>query len=144
MFSKACEYGIRATIFIAEQSIAGEKVGQIAIAKAIDSPMAFTAKTLQILTRNNIVSAERGPNGGFYLDANQLNTVMLSNIVSAIDGNEIYRGCALGLKHCNEKMPCPVHFQFKSIRDELQQMLETTTLQDLAIGLKSGLTFLKR
>lgn len=144
MFSKACEYGIRATIFIAEQSLIGQKVGQIAIAKAIDSPEAFTAKTLQILTRNNLVSSDKGPNGGFYLDNKQLNKTCLSQIVVAIDGNDIFKGCALGLKKCNEKMPCPVHFQFKSIRDELQQMLESTTVQDLAIGLKSGLTFLKR
>jgi thymidylate synthase len=50
----------------------------------------------------------------------------------------------LGLQKCNEKVPCPVHFQFKIIRDQLKQMLETTTLMDLALGMKEGLSVLKR
>lgn len=144
MFSKACEYAIRAAIFIAEQSLQKRKVGLKEIAKAIDSPEAFTAKTLQILTRNTLVSSDKGPNGGFYLNDEQLRSICLKHLVESIDGNGIYKGCGLGLKACNDKKPCPVHFQFKAIRDELQQMLETTTLQDLAIGIKSGATFLKR
>ncbi len=144
MFSKACEYGIKAAIFIAEQSLKGNKVGQKAIAKAIDSPEAFTAKTLQILTRNHVISAERGPHGGFYFNDEQLKKTCLSHIVAAIDGDEIYKGCGLGLAKCNEKLPCPVHFQFKKVRDELRDMLESTSVSDLAVGIKAGLTFLKR
>jgi len=55
MFSKACEYGIKASIFIAEQSLKGDKVGQVAITKAINSPEAFTAKTLQILKNKELL-----------------------------------------------------------------------------------------
>lgn len=144
MFSKACEYAIRASIFIAKQSLLQKKVGRTEIAEAIDSPMEFTAKTLQILTRNNIISSEKGPHGGFYLTNSQLANVSLKEIVAAIDGNGIYKGCGLGLKTCNENKPCPVHFQFKMIRDDLKNMLETTSIHDLAMGIKSGETFLKR
>jgi len=144
MFSKACEYGIKASIFIAEQSLKGNKVGQVAIAKAINSPEAFTAKTLQILTRHNIISSERGPNGGFFFNDTQLKNTLLSNIVGLIDGTSIYEGCGLGLENCSEEAPCPVHHQFKEIRDGLRNMLETTLIADLALGLQSGLSFLKR
>lgn len=144
MFSKACEYAIRASIFIAKQSLLQKKVGRTEIAKAIESPMEFTAKTLQTLTRNNIISSHKGPHGGFYLTSMQLSNVSLKQIVQAIDGNEIYKGCGLGLKTCNENKPCPVHFQFKMIRDDLENMLATTTIQDMAIGIKAGETFLKR
>ena len=144
MFSKACEYAIRASIFISGKSLQQIKVGQKEIAKAIDSPEAFTAKTLQILTRNNIISSDKGPHGGFYFSKDQLKNIYLQHIVKAIDGTIVYKGCGLGLKTCNESKPCPVHFQFKAIRDELKQMLETTSIQDLAIGTKSGETFLKR
>lgn len=144
MFSKACEYGIRAAIFIAEQSLKGDKVSQIAIAEAIDSPVAFTAKTLQLLTKKEILSGDRGPNGGFYFTEQQLNNALLSHIVEVVDGTNIYKGCALGLSNCNASKPCPMHDRFKQIRDELQNMLETTLILDLAIGLKSGLLYLKR
>ncbi len=144
MFSKACEYAIRATIFIAEQSLQKNKVGQKAIAKAIDSPEAFTAKTLQKLTKNNVVTAHKGPNGGFYLSEAQLQTICLRNIVEAIDGDDLFVSCGLGLHKCNDKKPCPVHHQFKAIRDELTSMLQNTTVQHMAIQMKSGETYLKQ
>jgi len=68
MFSKATEYALRATIFIAQKSTEETKLSIDDIAKAIDSPKSFTAKILQQLTKNNLViSSVRGPNGGFFI-----------------------------------------------------------------------------
>lgn len=144
MFSKACEYGLRAAIYIAGQSLSNRKVSLKEIAESIDSPESFTSKILQQLSRNRIINSEKGPTGGFSMDRHELEKVKLSDIVSAIDGDNIYKGCGLGLERCNEKRPCPLHDQFKVIRDELKQMLETTTIKDLALGLKDGSTMLKR
>jgi len=145
MFSKACEYGIKATLYIAEQALNTEKkIGVKDIAKQIGSPEAFTAKIMQILSRNKIVNSTKGPSGGFFIPKDQLDKIKLSQIVKAIDGDQIYRGCALGLDKCNADKPCPVHDKFKIIRDELADMLTQTSLLELANGLDSGLTFLKR
>ncbi|MBK6992081.1 MAG: Rrf2 family transcriptional regulator [Chitinophagaceae bacterium] len=51
MFSKATEYALRATIFIAQKSTEETKLSIDDIAKAIDSPKSFTAKILQQLTK---------------------------------------------------------------------------------------------
>jgi len=144
MFSKACEYGIRASIYIAEQSLQNRKVSLKGVAKAIESPEAFTSKILQQLVHSNIINSEKGPAGGFSMDRQRLDKAKLSSIVLAIDGDAIYHGCGLGLKKCNARMPCPVHYQFKAIRDELKHMIETTTIKSLAQDLEKGLTFLKR
>lgn len=144
MFSKACEYAIRATIYIAVQSNQDKRVGIKDIAKEIDSPEAFTAKILQQLSKNHIVNSIKGPNGGFEIDKQEMNKIKLSKIVSAIDGDTIYKGCGLGFKECSEKQPCPVHDKFKVVRNELRNMLETTTILELSQGLKKGLTFLHR
>jgi len=143
MFSKACEYGIRATIFIAAESLKNNRVGQKEIAEEIDSPVAFTAKILQKLVHRNIVSSAKGVGGGFSIDKNRLKDIRLVEIVEAIDGDSIFRGCGLGLSDCSEDHPCPVHDKFKSIRGELTVMLEDTTLEELALGIKSGNTFLR-
>lgn len=144
MFSKSCEYAIRATVFISQQSINDQRVSLVDIAREIGSPEAFTAKILQALVRNNIVNSLKGPHGGFGIDKQQLPKVKLSQIVYAIDGDSIYKGCGLGLPECSEKEPCPVHDKFKNIRQQLKRMLETTNLLELANGLNKGLTFLKR
>lgn len=144
MFSKACEYGIRAAIYIAEQSLVERKVSLKEISEAIESPTAYTSKILQQLSRSFIINSDKGPKGGFSMDRQKMEKVKLSTIVFAIDGDSIYIGCGLGLKKCNEKRPCPVHFQFKLVRDELKKMLERTTIKSLAMDFEKGLTFLKR
>lgn len=144
MFSKACEYGIRAMLYIAEQSQKDNRVNIKEISSAIDSPEAFTAKVLQQLARNGIVDSLKGPTGGFSIPKERLSEIKLQDIVYAIDGDQIYKGCGLGLPECNDERPCPVHHKFADIRDGLQSMLETTTVKELATGLNKGLTFLKR
>jgi len=143
MFSKACEYGIRASIFIAKNSREGRRVSPKEISKEIDSPQAFTAKILQDLVRHHIIKSVQGAYGGFEIDKDLIATIKLSQIVEAIDGNNIYSGCGLGLKECNENHPCPMHDKFKSIRNDLRYMLETTNLEELATGIKNGEAFLK-
>ncbi|WP_413998035.1 RrF2 family transcriptional regulator [Flavobacterium sp. W1B] len=143
MFSKTCEYGIRATIFIASESFQNNRVGLKDIAKKIDSPEAFTAKILQILSKNNIIHSIKGVGGGFEIPRDKINQIKLAQIVTAIDGDRVFTGCGLGLNHCFEEHPCPVHDKFKEIRNGLAAMLENTTLEELALGIKSGDTFLR-
>lgn len=144
MFSKACEYGIRAALFIAVKSRKKNRVSLNEIAKEINSPTAFTAKVLQQLRKIGIIDSVRGPVGGFEIKMNKLDKITLCEIVSAIDGNSVYLGCGLGFQNCNEGKPCPIHHKFKLIRHDLKQMLESTTLLDLSYDLNNGITFLKR
>lgn len=144
MFSKACEYGIRATIYVALQSLEDNRASLKDIANKIDSPVAFTAKILQQLVKNNIMGSVMGPTGGFQIEKKRIDEIKLSQIVDAIDGDSIYRGCGLGLKECNAAKPCPVHDKFAKIRNDLKEMLENTNIYELAMGLEVGLTFLKR
>ncbi|MBW7866688.1 MAG: Rrf2 family transcriptional regulator [Brumimicrobium sp.] len=145
MFSKSCEYGIKATLYLAKHSLNSEdKVGVKDIAKEIESPEAFTAKILQILSRAKVVHSLKGPTGGFYIPKDKLKEIKLVDIVNAIDGDTIYEGCGLGLSDCNDETPCPVHNQFKIIKEKLKRMLVKTSLYELATDLDSGFTFLKR
>ena len=143
MFSKACEYAIRAAIYITDQSIKDRRISLKDIAKQIDSPEAFTAKILQQLAKNNIINSVKGPNGGFIIEKENMSKIFLSQIISAIDGDQIYKGCGLGLKKCSASKPCPLHEKFKTIRDNLKKTLENTTVLELSLGLSDGTTFLK-
>ncbi|WP_348823424.1 RrF2 family transcriptional regulator [Flavobacterium aestuarii] len=143
MFSKTCEYGIRATIFIASESYQNKRVGLKDIAKKIDSPEAFTAKILQILSKDNLINSIKGVGGGFEIPRETMREIKLAQIVNALEGDRVFTGCGLGLAHCSEDHPCPMHEKFKSIRSELAYMLENTNLEELALGIKTGDTFLR-
>lgn len=143
MFSKTCEYAIRAMIFIAQKSSDGSKVGIKEIAKGIDSPEHFIAKILQDLSREGLVLSQKGPSGGFYLDKSCLKA-SLADVVKAVDGDKIFTGCGLGLKQCSEFKPCPLHNDFKKIRADIFKMLESTKVGEFNEQLEASLVYLKR
>ncbi len=143
MFSKTCEYAIRALIFIAQQTKDGSKVGIKVIAKEIDSPVYFIAKILQDLSRKSYVQSVKGPNGGFYLNEQNRKTT-LAEIVREMDGNKLFDGCALGLKECSSAHPCPIHDQYRHVKDKLKNILETSIIDEMADKLDEQLAFLRK
>ena len=143
MFSKTCEYAIRAMIFIAQKSKQQSKVGIEEIAKEIGAPQHFIAKILQDLCRNGLLQSSKGPTGGFYLDSNSQRRSLLE-IVKVIDGDKLFYGCGLGLDSCSEKKPCPLHHQFKIVRQNIYDMLKNAKVDELQEQLENKLAFLKR
>lgn len=144
MFSKSCEYALRAIIYITQQSEMGKMVNLTMISEEIDSPVAFTAKILQQLTKNKIVKSSKGPKGGFEIEKKHLNSTSLSLIVQIFDGDKLYKGCGLGLSNCDAANPCPLHFKFVEIREQLKEMLEHNTISSLVHDMDSELLWLKR
>lgn len=142
MFSKTCEYAIRAVVYISAAANRENKTGIIAISENIDAPAHFTAKILQTLGHHHIVSSRKGVRGGFYLDAEQKKRKLI-DVVRAIDGDMLFSGCGLGLKYCSEERPCPLHNKFKSIREDLKQMMEQTTIEEMAKTLRKGHVLLR-
>ena len=142
MFSKSCEYAIKAMIFVAQKSKEETRVGVKEIAKGTDSPEHFIAKIMQELGRKRLVQSIKGPNGGFYMTERDFK-ISISDIVKAMDGDKLYSDCVLGLKACSEKKPCPVHFEFKEIKKRLIHMIENNTIGDFNEKLDSGKFFLK-
>lgn len=138
MFSKACEYAIRASAYIAQQSLEGRRVNLKEIAATIGSPVAFTGKILQQLSRSGIVDSTKGAQGGFEMTRSKLDSLCLADIVMALDGEGIFTGCGLGLKQCNAQMPCPVHDRFIDIRNGLKDMLQQTSLVEVARDMEAG------
>jgi len=133
---------MRAVFFIAQKTADGGRVGIKEIALNIDSPEHFLAKILQDLSKRGIIQSVKGPNGGFYLDQKSLERPLV-DVVEAVDGPSIFIGCGLGLAECSELNPCPVHEEFKMVRNQLHRMLRTTVIGQFNEDLNLGITRLK-
>ena len=142
MFSKTCEYAIRACIYIASQSYQDNRVTIKDIADEINSPQSFTAKILQTLAKHKLVHSVKGIGGGFEIPKEALSQISLAQIVIAVDGDGFFANCGLGVDHCSEEHPCPLYKKFLGIRKEMNLMLESTNLEELAINIKAGEAFL--
>jgi Rrf2 family protein len=141
MFSKSCEYAIKAAIHICVETREGSRLGISQIAEAIESPEPFTAKILQTLARHSLISSAKGPGGGFFIDK-KATPIKVMDIVELIDGKQALERCGLGLKACSEDHPCPIHKEFKSYASRLKNLLENKTIQDLSRDVISGKAFL--
>ncbi|GMV78634.1 MAG: hypothetical protein AMXMBFR79_17640 [Chitinophagaceae bacterium] len=138
MFSKSYEHGIKAVLYIATQSLNGRRVKIPEIAEKTGNPEAFTAKILGTLSKEKIVQSSKGPIGGFDIDIDKMKETKVIEIIYAIDGDKIFTKCALGLHKCSDINPCPLHTKFKKIKDEIKEIMCTTTLYDLALDFTNG------
>ena len=137
MFSKACEYGLKAFIYLAEQHSKNQNVGIKEIARETKTPEPFCAKVLQLAARHSLLHSVKGPHGGFRLKRSP-DKIRLSDIVDVIDGDRLYTGCALGFEECNASNPCPIHDKFVEVRQNLKVMLVSTSLEELSTSVKAG------
>ena len=136
MFSKSCNYAIKATIFIAKHSLEEKKVGFVDISKEIDSPQAFTAKILQILVRAGVIDSVKGVHGGFYIPTKRIATTFLVEIVNAIDGDAVFHGCGLGLSQCSETHSSKQQ-QFLKLKHQIYKDISSHSWKIFPIGVGS-------
>lgn len=116
------------------------------IASARGVSQSFLAKIFQKLTRYGIVRSFRGAGRGYAL-ARPPKRIKLKAILLAIEGPDIFERCIFWSDLCADSNPCPLHEQWKQIKEKaFGKLMEQTTLADLMKktaasryeGLKSG------
>lgn len=129
IFSRPCEYAIRALTHMAASP--AEITSALEIAKAEDIPLPVLSKVLQELVRKGLLESRRGPGGGFQL-SRRPELITLRDIVASIDGLDHFMDCVAGLKVCSEEAPCPLHKTWTGMRTQILTSLETTTLAQMS------------
>jgi Rrf2 family protein len=131
MFNKETEYALRGLVYIQLQNMKGHRPGIAEIAKEIEAPQFFTAKILQRLVRQGFVQSLKGKGGGFFFEKDKPD-LPIKNLIVLTEGDKILSGCGFGLKHCDEANPCPLHTQYAPIRNAINRLVSTETVQSLA------------
>jgi DNA-binding IscR family transcriptional regulator len=62
--------------------------------------------------------------------------------VEAIDGKQIFKNCGLGLSQCSAKHPCPIHDEYKEIRDSIEKLFKEKNVLSLCEPVNSGQAYL--
>lgn len=143
MFSKGCMYAIRATVLMASHNKADKRWTLNAIVEETGAPEAFMAKILQKLVRNGILRSVKGPGGGFDIEPRKARSLLLRDVVEAMDGDALFSGCALGFPRCDARRPCPIHDQVAQVRERLLGVLASTPIVRLGEELDDGTAFLR-
>jgi Rrf2 family iron-sulfur cluster assembly transcriptional regulator len=141
MISNTCKYGIRAIIYIAVHSEGDKKVGIKKISEDLNLPGPFLGKIMQSLAKNKILNSVKGPHGGFSL-AKDPKEISLYDIVSIIDGTDVFDECMIGVKICegneDNKKLCPFHNRSHKVRNDLLTIFQEQSIGDFSDGIKSS------
>jgi Rrf2 family protein len=141
MLSLTCKTAIKAVIYLGSKFELDEKAGIKEIADYIDASEHTVGKLLQTLVKQKVINSSKGPNGGFYITARQMYQPLL-RIIDAIDGKEIFNECGLGLSKCSATHPCPIHNDYRKIRDQFKELCQQKKVNDVCERVSDGLAYL--
>jgi len=129
IFSKKCEYGMQAVLYLASQE-KGALISADVFSKVLKIPREFISKILQNLRESGLIFSTKGKAGGFGL-AKEPSRIKLIDVVAAIDGLDIFNSCVLGFPECSPDHPCPVHITWGILRTQTYDMLNSETVDKL-------------
>ncbi len=127
ILSDACEYALRAVVWLAQRPGQAQKVREIA--KGTRAAPGYLVKVLQALAKAGILSAQRGSLGGFTLQRDPA-TLTVLEVISAIDPIERITTCPLGLKSHGPCL-CPMHRRIDNAMAAIEESFAASTIADL-------------
>ena len=137
MLSQQSKYAVRGVIYLAIHASVNRKLGSKTVGDNINVPVPFLAKIFQNLNKEKLITSAKGPNGGFYLNEDQLSGNLLS-VIKCIDGNDSFNSCFIGLPQCSDDNPCSIHHLAPPLRNTLINELKRRSIREFAKDTKKG------
>ncbi len=132
IYSKTCEYAIRALIHFADHpDTHSATVKEVSRDSGVPAP--YVAKIFQCLVKTRILGSRRGPAGGYSLLI-PVSELTLLKIVRSLDdlSRSPFSNCVMGFEQCNDKNPCPLHPVWVKAKDKMLDKLGSATIAGMA------------
>lgn len=133
MISQTAEYALRAVVYLASNS--GPPISRSDIAKATCVPTDYLTKVLQELDRAEIVTAQRGPGGGYQLNVDPHDTSVY-DVVAVIFRISRIEGCPLEIE--GHKSLCLLHKRLDDAAGLVEEAFRETPIAELVPDKRCG------
>ena len=130
LFSRESEYAIQTLLHMAGQP----KVSYTYIRKIaaeLNIPFYYLSKILNKLVRAGILSSSRGMKGGIKFEKDPTK-ISIYDIITTIDGEDIFNKCVLGLPTCSSDHPCAVHTEWGTLREQIASLFSSKSLLEFS------------
>jgi FeS assembly SUF system regulator len=125
ILSKLADYGVIVATHLAafptRQATAG------AVATETRLPRATVAKLLKAMAHAGLVTAARGPSGGYRL-ARSAKAISVAEVVAAIDGDIGLTQCSVHVEECSRTNYCPTRPHWAAINRAVGEALAAVPL----------------
>jgi FeS assembly SUF system regulator len=97
-------------------------------------PMPTVSKVLKLLSKSDLVCAQRGATGGYKL-ARSTSHISVAEIIEAMDGPIAITDCAEGSSHsgCNIENICPMSDGWNKVNRAVRQALDRVSLAEMNV-----------
>lgn len=136
LISRTGQYAIQALVYIGLHG-ADAVVNVLELAQRLNMPAAYLAKVMQALSRHGLLCSTRGRAGGFRLKIAAEN-ISIMHVLTLLEGETFQHECLLGLKECGDETACPMHTEWKPIKAEIFEVLESQSIATLAQAVGQG------
>ncbi len=136
LLSKSCIYGIRAAVYLALNRN-GKYVPVREISENLDISFHFLTKICRKLSSGGIIKSIKGAQGGLKFERDPEN-ISIMEIVIAIDGNNRFSECLLGLPDCGILKPCPLHDDWFDAIESIKEKFNDITVNRIAEEVRTG------
>jgi Rrf2 family iron-sulfur cluster assembly transcriptional regulator len=124
------EYGLRGLVFLAKQP--PDKVTLVSeVSREQNIPGTFLAKIFQRLSKAGVLGSVRGANGGFRLKK-PAHEITMREIIEALEGPIALNRCLVKKGECEAEDNCPLHPVWEEVQQRFLEILDRTTIEDLA------------
>ena len=133
LLSEACEYGLRAVVWMAQRPQELHKTKDIA--EGIDAASGYLVKVLQELTKAGILSARRGSQGGFMMRSDP-SVLTALDVINAIDSLERINTCPLQLD-THVMALCPIHRKIDDAMGMIEASFRELTIEQVVLSVSA-------
>src|SRR4030042_7022016 len=128
--TRSGEYGLRGLLFLAVQP--PESITLISeISRKQHIPEPFLAKIFQRLSKAGLLRSIRGAKGGFCL-GRPAREITMREIIEVLEGPIALNRCLLQKGECDEEESCPLYGVWEEAQQRFLEVLNKTTMEDLA------------
>ena len=124
------KYAVTAMLDLAiheNDEVSLSKISEVAYRQSIPAP--YLEQIFNYLRKAEILTAERGPKGGFKL-ARSSKEIMIGEIINAVERNMDATQCS-GEGICNDGSKCLAHNFWMEFNDSVNDFLMTKSLDDV-------------
>lgn len=127
--SKMADYAGVIAVHMASHPTEGYTASSLAV--ALDLPKATVAKCLKTLAKHEVLTSQRGVNGGYAL-ARQPKEISIAEVITAMDGPVQMTSCTDGHSgNCQIEKTCPMRGGWDGVNADIYKLLRGRSLADM-------------
>ncbi len=128
--SRMTDYGVVALGYMAERT--GHLMTAPEVADATGLPLPTVSKLLKQLAKDDIISAQRGAQGGYLLER-RASDISVAEIIACLDGPVALTACVDGAEgSCQVETLCPMRGRWDRINLAVKDALSSVSLAEIA------------